>query len=96
MRWRCTSVIQTHQRVQKPAPAENLGTCQPARHRAARAVKQADIAQTADACDSAITSVLHSWESRDMVKTEGRGARGGHKSGNMGTRDGRKGNSGSQ
>ena len=57
-------------------PTENTGAYQPARHRVARAVRQAKIVQTGNAWESASTSFPHALKMKVRVKMEGRRDRG--------------------
>ena len=96
MRGRCTSLIQTHQRFQRPAPAANAGTCQPAIHCAAHASRMENIAKIVDDWVGAQTSIPCTRQGRYRVNTEERGAHRDDQSGNTGTRDGRERDSGLQ
>ena len=50
-------VYANHQMVQRPVPATNVGTYQPARHYSTRAVRQVNIVKTSNAWDGALTSI---------------------------------------
>ena len=52
-----TVVYANHQMVQRPVPATNVGTYQPARHYSARALRQVNTVKTSNAWDGAPTSI---------------------------------------